>query len=156
MPEEEQYITKEKKEQLQEELVYLTTKRRKEVAEQLDYAKSLGDLSENAEYHQARQDQAMLEDRIREIEGMLKYAQVIDHKKSDVVEVGSTVEIRKSRERKTREFTIVGKEESDMATARISNLSPLAQAMLGKKKGEKFTFKTPAGEDVTYTIEKVK
>lgn len=156
MPEEDQFITKEKKKELEKELEHLTNVRRQEIAEQLEYAKSLGDLSENAEYHQARADQATAEERIMKIENMLKYAQIVVHKKSDIVHVGSSVLIRKKNERTNKEFHIVGAEESDMSKGNISHASPLGRAMLGKKKGEKFTFITPGGDEVTYTLVDVK
>jgi len=155
MPEEDLFITKEKKKDLEKELQYLTNIKRAEIARQLEHAKSLGDLSENAEYHQARADQATAEERIMKIDNMLKYAEVIVHKKSDIVQVGSKVVIRKKNERTDRNFSIVGAEESDMSKGYISHASPLGRAMLGKKKGEKFTFTTPGGEEVTYTLTEV-
>lgn len=155
MPEEDQYITKEKKKDLEEELKQLQTIKRKEIAEQLEYAKSLGDLSENAEYHQARSDQVTVEERISKIENMLKYAQIVTRRKSDTVKVGSKVTVKKKSERTEKEFYVVGAEESDMTKGYISHASPLGSAMLGKKEGEKFTFVTPKGEEATYTITKI-
>jgi len=156
MPEEDQFITKEKKAELEKELVHLVTVRRKEIAEQLEHAKSLGDLSENAEYHQARADQATAEERILKVENMLKYAQVVVHKKSDIVQIGSVAIVRKKSERTTKEYHIVGAEESDMSKGYISHASPLGSAMMGMKKGDKFTFTTPTGVEVSYTVVDVK
>lgn len=151
----EYYITKQKHEELTQELEYLRSTKRGEIAKALEYAKSLGDLSENAEYHEARQNQAELEARIRELEAILKNAKIVTHKKSDTVEIGSMVDVRKSRARTDQTFEIVGSEESDMLAGKISYTSPLGKALLGAKKGDKVTLETPAGE-VTYTVMKVK
>jgi transcription elongation factor GreA len=150
MPEKE-YLTKEKYEQLQEELHDLETVKRKEIAEHLEYARSLGDLSENAEYHDARTAQAEIESRIEQIHYYLKNAEIIKPHKSEVVEVGSTVTIKKEKETETSKYQIVGTEETDMATGKISHQSPLGHALLGKKVGEKFSFKTPKG-NVNYVV----
>ena len=112
----EEYLTKEKHKALTEELDFLITTRRKEVAEQLEYAKSLGDLSENAEYHEARDLQAAVEDRIIKLEAILKNAVIVSGKHAiDVVSVGSKVTIAKEGEEKEKGYTIVGAEESDIA-----------------------------------------
>lgn len=150
----EYYLTKEKHGDLSEELDYLKNTRRKEIAENLEYAKSLGDLSENAEYHEARQNQAETEARIRQLETILKYATIVSHKKSDTVEIGSNVAVRRGRSKTKLEYTIAGSEESNMAEGKISYTSPLGSALMGSKKGDKVTLETPGGE-VTYTIEKV-
>lgn len=151
-----EYLTKDKHRELTEELNFLKTTRRKEIAEQLEYAKSLGDLSENAEYHNAREQQALTEDRLNKIEYILKNAEIVSHKKSDVVEMGSTVVVRKEKERENKEFVIVGSEEVDMSQGKISHQSPLGRTILGKKKGEKFVFETPAGGKLKYKIISVK
>jgi transcription elongation factor GreA len=150
MPEKE-YLTKEKYEQLQAELHELETVKRKEIAEHLEYARSLGDLSENAEYHDARTDQAEIESRIEQIHYYLKNAEIIKPHKSEVVEVGSTVAVKKEKETETTTYQIVGTEETDMSARKISHQSPLGSAMLGKKVGEKFSFKTPKG-NVNYVV----
>ncbi|PIP87319.1 transcription elongation factor GreA [Candidatus Campbellbacteria bacterium CG22_combo_CG10-13_8_21_14_all_36_13] len=155
MPEEEHYLTEEKKKQFEEELKVLQTVKRKEIAEQLDYAKSLGDLSENAEYHQARAEQANTESRIAKLEHILKYSKTISHAKSDKVQVGSKVVIRKKGDTTDKEFNLVDSEESDMSVGNLSFTSPLGRAMFGKKKGEEFTFVTPSGSKATYTVKKV-
>ena len=148
---EKEYLTKEKHEQLQAELRELETIKRKEIAEHLEYARSLGDLSENAEYHDARTAQAEIESRIEQIHYYLKNAEIIKPHHSEIVEVGSTVTIKKEKESETSSYQIVGTEETDMATRKISHQSPLGSAMLGKKVGDKFSFKTPKGS-VNYIV----
>ncbi|MEN9881534.1 MAG: hypothetical protein RLZZ308_717 [Candidatus Parcubacteria bacterium] len=146
-----EYLTKEKKVELENELNHLKTVRRKEIADALEYAKSLGDLSENAEYHQAREDQAHCEDRIIHIEQILKNAVVTDTHQVGVVSVGATVVVQKKGDKTDRTFVIVGSEEANSLEGKISNESPLGSALLGKKKGDKVTVSAPKGE-VEYTI----
>lgn len=142
--EEKTYLTMEKKAELEAELSNLKGNERSKIIEALEYAKSLGDLSENAEYHQARDDQAKLEDRINQIENILKHSVIVSKHVSTVVEVGSTVEVEKQGgDKKT--FEIVGSEESDMTLGKISNRSPIGSALLGKKKGDTAEVNTPAG-----------
>ncbi len=152
---EKEYLTKEKFEEIKKELETLKTTRRKEVAEQLEYAKSLGDLSENAEYHDAREMQANLEDRIGRLEKLLKNAEVVSSHGNDSVTVGSKVEIRKKNAQNTQTYTIVGAEEADMSEGKISTNSPLGHAIMGKSKGENFTFNTPKGE-MTFEVVNIK
>jgi transcription elongation factor GreA len=147
-----EYITLEKKAELEAELKDLTTTKRKEIADALEYAKSLGDLSENAEYHQAREDQARLEDRIAEVEYILKNAEVAERHHAGVVEVGTVVKVKKSGSTKEIDYTLVGSEEADIAEGKISNESPLGGALMGKKAGDQVTIKTPKGEEVTYKL----
>lgn len=150
-----EYLTPEKKIALEEELNHLKTVRRKEIADALEYAKSLGDLSENAEYHQAREDQANCEDRITHVEQILKNAVIMtEHKAGGYVEVGTKVTVTKKGEKETREFLIVGSEEADLANGKISNESPLGKALLGRVKGDTVTFTTPKGE-MNYVIKAV-
>ena len=146
-----EYLTPEKKMLLEEELNQLKTVRRKEIADALEYAKSLGDLSENAEYHQAREDQANCEDRIIHVEQILKNAVIMDTHKAEVVSVGSTVTVMRKGSKEEKTFAIVGSEEADSISGKISNESPMGQAILGKKKGDKVTVHAPKGE-VEYTI----
>ncbi len=146
-----EYLTLEKKELLEDELKTLQTVRRKEIADALEYAKSLGDLSENAEYHQAREDQANCEDRITHIEQILKNAVIMEGHASGVVTVGATVTVLKKGEKAEKTFALVGSEEADSVSGKISNESPLGQALLGKKKGDKVTVHAPKGE-IEYTI----
>ena len=147
-----EYLTLEKKTLLEAELKNLMSVRRKEIADALEYAKSLGDLSENAEYHQAREDQANCEDRITHIEQILKNAVIMDdNHATGVVSVGSTVTVTKKGSKEEKTFAIVGSEEADSISGKISNESPLGEALLGKKKGDKVTVHAPKG-DVEYTI----
>lgn len=139
------YITEEKKKELSKELAYLKATKRKEIIESLEYAKSLGDLSENAEYHQAREEQGKLEDRIREIDTLLKDAQVVEKHHSNLVEIGTTVTIQKSGETAKKTFQIVGSQEADMTTGKLSNQSPIGQALSGRKKGDLVNVETPKG-----------
>lgn len=139
------YITKEQKADLETELKELSSVKRKEILETLDYAKSLGDLSENAEYHQAREAQGKNEDRIKEIEYILKHAEVSAGSRTGVIRVGSTVIVQKSETKEKKEFKIVGPEEADMAEGKLSYKSPLGAALFEHKKGEEVSFSTPAG-----------
>ena len=148
------YLTKEKYDELLTELDHLKKVRRKEVAESLEYAKSLGDLSENAEYHEARDLQATIEDRIAHIESIMKSAKIVSKHSTDVVAVGSIVTIKKEKsDEKT--YTIVGAEEADITQGKLSVISPLGQAVLGKKKGDSFDFQAPSGT-VGYKIVTIK
>lgn len=146
-----QYLTQQKYIELQEELHNLIHKKRKEVAEQLEYAKSMGDLSENAEYHEARDSQAKVEARISQIEDLLKHAEILKHKSGDTVEAGSTVQIQKTGEREKKTYVLVGSEEADMLAGKLSYDSPLGSALMGKKKGDSVKVDTPKGE-VEYKI----
>lgn len=146
-----EYLSKEKFKILTEELKDLKTVKRKKIAEELEFAKGLGDLSENAEYHEAREAQASLEDRILQLESILSNAEIVVTHHSDKVEVGSVVNVKKTGDKVEKKYSIVGSEEADTATGKISFKSPLGQALLGKKKGEEFKFKTPTGE-AKYTV----
>lgn len=145
------YVSRAKLKELQDELQTLKTVRRKEIAESLEYAKSLGDLSENAEYNEARDAQARLEDRIMELENILKHAVIVEEHQSNIVEVGTTAVVKKEGEKDTTEYHIVGSAEANFKENKISNESPIGRGLLGKKKGEVATVKTPRG-DVRYTI----
>ncbi|HEY4517295.1 MAG TPA: transcription elongation factor GreA [Candidatus Paceibacterota bacterium] len=151
MPEEQSFLTREKFSELQKELDYLKTTRRKEIAESLEYTRSLGDLSENAEYQEAREMQAATEERIGKLESIIKSAKIVSYQKSDIVSLGSTVVIQKEAEKETHQYQIVGSEEADMREKKISYLSPLGEALMGKKKGDSFTFVTPNGK-MQYSI----
>ena len=155
MSTETQYLTSEKHGELKKELEYLKTEKRKEVAEHLEYAKRLGDLSENAEYHQAREEQAEVEDRIRRLDDLLKNAVIAKAGGSDTVIIGSTVHLQKSGDNKSLICTIVGSEEADTATGKISNQSPLGSSLLGHQKGDTVKVNTPKGM-AQYKIELVK
>jgi len=146
-----EYLSKERFKELTAELEQLKTVKRKEVAKELEYAKSLGDLSENAEYQEAREAQATVEDRISVLENVLAHAEIVTAHHSNIVEVGSTVVVKKGTSSATKTYTLVGSEESDMKTGKISFKSPLGHALMGKKKGESFTFSTPSGA-AKYTV----
>jgi transcription elongation factor GreA len=150
-----EYITKENLAELEAELRELSGPRRREIISAIEYAKSLGDLSENAEYHNAREDQGKLEERIANIEHVLKHAVIIDRPLDGTISVGSTVVIQKEGETNTRTFSIVGSEETDMLSGKISYKSPIGEALFGKKKGDTVTVSTPKGE-VSYEITSVK
>ena len=145
------YITKEKRKALEEELADLRGPKRKEILDALQYAKSLGDLSENAEYHQTREDQGKLEARIAKVEQILQSSQTVAHGGGDKVEVGSSVVVQKDGSRDNISYIIVGSEEADMALGKISNHSPIGMALYGKKKGDDIVLKTPKGQ-VNYKI----
>ncbi len=144
--EDSNYLSKEKFDELTTELDHLKTVRRREIAEQLEYARSLGDLSENAEYEEARNLQAATEDRIRIIEETLSRARIIEHTKgSNSVSLGSFVTIQKQGDKEEHTYEIVGSAEANMQEHKISHLSPLGSALMEKKKGETFVFETPKG-----------
>ena len=140
-----QYLTSDKFAEIKRDLEILKTDKRKEVAEHLEYAKKLGDLSENAEYHQAREEQAEVENRIGRLEQLLKNAVIADSHGGEVVTIGSTVRVEKNGDNKSMVFTIVGSEEADTSNGKISNLSPLGSALLGRKQGDKVKVMTPKG-----------
>lgn len=148
---EQQYLTKEKHQMLSEELEYLRKTKRKEVAEQLEYAKSLGDLSENAEYHEARDAQGLVEDRIQKLESLLKSATIVSSHSKDMVTIGSVIKVVKVGDKNEQTYTIVGGEESDLASGKISTHSPFGEAVMGKKKGDTFSFNAPKGP-INYKI----
>ncbi len=154
MTDQETVLSQEKFDELAKELEHLKTVRRSEIAKNLEYARSLGDLSENAEYQEARELQAATEERIRKLEELVKRAHIAtDNKKKDVVGFGSKVTIAKEGA-DAHEYTIVGSEEADMRERKLSHVSPLGAALMGKKKGDTFTFETPNGKQ-TYTVQKV-
>lgn len=144
-------LTQENKEALEAELKELSGPKRREIISAVEYAKSLGDLSENAEYHAARDAQGKLEDRIQQIEYTLKYAEVVEKPSDGSIAVGSTVTIKKIGESNTRIFQIVGSEETDMLSGKISYKSPIGQALVTKKKGDIVSVSTPKG-DIEYEI----
>lgn len=152
---EKEYLTQEKYNELQLELHDLKTVKRREVADHLEHARSLGDLSENAEYHEAREEQGQTEARILQIENILKNAEIVRHTSGDTVEVGSKVTVKKDGDAKDIIFTLVGSEEADISIGKISHNSPLGAALFGKKKGESFEFQSPRGA-VKYKVIDVK
>lgn len=148
-------VSQEKFDEMVKELEHLKTVRRTEIAKNLEYARALGDLSENAEYQEARDLQAATEERIKKLEDLVKNTRIItDGKRKSEVSFGSKVSIKKEGSADVHEYTIVGSEEADMRVKKLSHVSPLGAALMGKKKGDVFTFETPGGKQ-TYTIEKV-
>lgn len=151
MPDKTTYLTDDGYKKLKEEVEYLKNVRRIEIANRIKEAKELGDLSENAEYADAREEQSFTEGRIMEIEDTLKNAEVISSLKSEPnrVDIGDVITVEK--EGAKQEYTIVGSNEADPGEGRISNESPLGQAFLGKHKGDECEVKTPKGA-VIYKI----
>jgi transcription elongation factor GreA len=148
------YVTPERLEELKIELENLKTTKRIEVAKRLKRAKELGDLSENSEYIEAREEQALVERRIYEVEGMIKNAVLITKPAKDTVtvQIGSTIEVEREGNKHT--FTIVGSSETKPEAGLISNESPLGKAFLGREAGEQVKVRIPKGE-ATYTIVKI-
>jgi len=141
-------MTKEGELLLREELKTLKSKDRNEVVKAIAEARELGDLKENAEYHAAKEQQGLIERRIREIETKLADAQVIDInsiEESEKAIFGTTVELKDLEENKTISFKIVGEDEADAKLGKISFLSPIARNLIGKSKGEEFKVETPGG-----------
>ena len=153
-----QYLSEEKHRELEKELDVLKTERRKEVAEHLEYAKKLGDLSENAEYHQAREEQAEVEERIRHLEEILKNSSLIKTGGTgghNTITIGTSFSVTKAGDNKSYIYTIVGSEEANLSHGKISNLSPLGSALLGRKQGDTVKVSTPKGL-VSYTVAEIK
>ncbi len=149
-----EYLSEEGLEKLKNELEELRTVKRREIAERLEHAKSLGDLSENAEYQETKEEQTIVEQRIAELEERVREAVVMAKPtRTDKVEIGSTVRVKTDREEAV--YMIVGSEESDPAAGKISNESPLGKAFLGKKVGEKVEVRIPAGVTV-YTVAEIR
>lgn len=151
MPE---YLSRDGLERLKRELEELKQVTRREIAKRLEAAKALGDLSENAEYQEAKEAQSLVEANIQELEERLREAVLIE-KPADAktVQIGSTIEVESRRGRET--FTIVGSEEADPIAGKISNESPMGYAFLGRPVGEAVEIKTPGGEE-TYRIRKIR
>ncbi len=149
-----QYITPQKKIDLIHELEELRKKKIPNIAKRIDEAKQLGDLSENAEYHQAKDDMAWTQSRLKEVDFIINNAEIIDESagNGDIVILGSTITIVTNG--KERTYTIVGAQEADPASGRISNESPLGEAFLGKKLGQIIDVDTPGGKQ-THKIQKI-
>lgn len=144
------HLTNEGKTELETELKELIAKR-SEIAEKIANARDYGDLSENAEYDAAREEQGILESRIVELEDILANADIIKPTKGSTIGVGSTVHLENG---KKVVYQVVGPVEADPLEGKISNESPIGAALMGKKVGEKVTITTPKGE-ITYSIEAV-
>lgn len=148
------YLTKEGNEKLKEELENLLNIERKKIAEKIKTAKEYGDLSENSEYSDAKEQQSFVEGRILELEHILKNSEIIDDKNlnCDTVGIGCTVHL--VAEKGDLKYRIVGSAEADPEKGYISNESPIGQALLGKKKGDEVEVMVPAGK-MKYKIKKV-
>lgn len=152
----EVFMTAEGKKQLEERLKDLKVNGRPDMAEKIRVAREFGDLSENAEYDIAKEEQAKMEAEILEIEAKLRDVQIIDEKvRGDRVDVGSRVEVKDLKTGEIYDYTIVGTHESNPMEGRISNESPIGRAVLGKRKGEEVIVKAPMG-DAKYKLIAIK
>lgn len=149
-------MTAEGKLKLEEELEQLKTVKRGEIIERIKIARSFGDLSENSEYESAKDEQAFVEGRISTLENMIRFSQIIDNNSvaNDEVSIGKTVTFIELPDGEEEEYTIVGSAESDPFSGKISNDSPIAQALIGSKVGDQVTIQTPGG-DMQVKITKV-
>jgi transcription elongation factor GreA len=149
-------LTPEGLEKLKAELEDLTTIKRREVAERIKDAREYGDISENSEYDDAKNEQAMLESRILTLEEKLRSATVVTAKdlKGDTVSVGTTVQIKDEQGKKT-DYFIVGSTEANPSERKLSNESPVGRALLGRGKGDKVSVQLPNGKTRELTIEKI-
>ncbi len=140
-------LTPEGYEKLKQEIEYLSTEKRREVADRIRVAREFGDIAENAEYDDAKNEQAMLEHKIAQLEERLLNARVIDKKEisKDVVSIGSKVRLRDVGAGKTFEYKIVGSAEANPAESKLSNESPVGKAIIGHKKGDVVEVAAPRG-----------
>ena len=152
--EKEYPMTKAGKEKLEKELEYLKTVKRKEVVERIQIARSFGDLSENSEYDAAKDEQAFVESRIQMLENMIRNAKIIeeDLESTDVVSLGRTVTFVELPDGEEESYTIVGSAEADPFEGKISNDSPIAKSLIGRRVGEEVTVHTPGGDMVVKII----
>ena len=157
MEEKEVILTQEGYDKIEKELEYLRTEKRSEIAERIKVALGFGDLSENSEYDEAKNAQAENEAKIAELENKVRYAKIIDESEIDTktVQIGNTVTLYDIEFDEEVEYTIVGSTEVNLAENKISNESPIAQSLLGEKKGAIVEVKAPAGI-IKYEIRKIK
>ena len=155
MIDEVSYITAEGKAELERELEELKTIRRPELALKLKEAVAMGDLKENADYHDTKEQMGMAEGRILHIESILRNAVIIEKTNGDFVNIGNTVTIREDGMDEDETYTIVGAAEANPTEGRISQKSPIGSALLGHKKGDKVRVETPNGE-IIFKIRKIK
>ncbi len=150
-------LTPEGLEKLKEELDLLAGERRREVAERIKEAREFGDISENSEYDDAKNEQAMLEQRIAQLEEKLRSAQVIEAKdvSTDVVGIGSIVHVKDEKTGKSQKFTIVGSAEANPAEMKLSNESPVGRALLGHKRNDVVSVPVPKGPARKLKITKI-
>jgi transcription elongation factor GreA len=147
------YLSREGEAELRRELAELVGNRRAEIAARIHDAKEHGDLTENAEYEEAKNEQAFVEGRIQTLEAMLKTAVIIENGSTDFVALGSRVEVDSIDGNET--FMIVGSAEARPTDGKISNESPVGRALLGRKPGEQVAVKLPNGTEITYTIKSI-
>jgi transcription elongation factor GreA len=147
------YLTPEGEKKLQAELAELTGPRREELSKRLRSAIQMGDLSENADYHKAKEDQGFLEGRIQEIEAILRMAVIIEKTNSDVVTVGSLVTVQEENF-SPETYSLVGAKEADPRNGKISNESPIGRALMDHKVGDVVVAETPGGQ-IKFKILKV-
>lgn len=143
----ETILTKAGLEKIEADLEFLKVVKRKEIAERIKEARSFGDISENAEYDEAKNAQAELELEIEKLENLIKFSTVVDENDipEDVIFVGHKVKVYNKEEKTTEEYTIVGSREADPFSSKISHESPLGKALMGKKKGETVAVHLPIG-----------
>ena len=153
----ETLITAEGLEKLKEEIAYLEGDKRREVADRIKEAREFGDISENAEYDDAKNEQAMLEQRIASLQDKLRRSSVIDEKHIDTeqVDVGATVHVKDQKSGKSQKFKLVGAAEADPAEHKLSNESPIGKALLGAKKNEIVTVEPPRGPKKKLKVTKI-
>jgi transcription elongation factor GreA len=153
----EALITPEGLERLKEELEHLQTVRRREVAERIKEAREFGDIAENAEYDDAKNEQAMIEQRISQLEERVRRSTVIDEKTVDteIVQVGVKVHVKDQKSGDSRKFQIVGSAEANPAEQKLSNESPIGSALVGHKKGDIVTIDVPRGPKKKLKITKI-
>jgi transcription elongation factor GreA len=151
-------LTPEGYKKLKAEIELLSTERRREVAERIRVARQFGDIAENAEYDDAKNDQMLLEHRIARLEEQLRNARVIEKKEitTDVVSVGARVRLRDVDAKQTVEYHIVGSAEANPSENKLSNESPVGKAIIGHKKGETVEVTTPRGARLKYKIMEIK
>jgi transcription elongation factor GreA len=150
-------LTPEGFEKLKSEVEFLRKDKRREVAERIKEAREFGDISENAEYEHAKNEQAMLEARIMQMEEKLRNAVIVDEtaREKDVVSIGSRVRVKDQKSGKSVAYQIVGSAEADPAENKLSNESPVGQALLGHKRGEIVTVSVPRGPNRKLKITKI-
>ncbi|PLX28516.1 transcription elongation factor GreA [Candidatus Parcubacteria bacterium] len=138
-----QYMSQDKLDELEKEYRDLKSEKIPTIAKRIDEARQLGDLSENAEYHSARDEMAWAQSRVKELQRLIDDAEVITNTGSKTVQIGSTIRVKSNKIEK--EYTIVGAQEADPLSGKISNESPLGSAFIGKNKGDKIQITLPAG-----------
>lgn len=150
-------LTPEGLQKLKDELAFLQTDKRREIAERIKEAREFGDISENSEYDDAKNEQMMLEAKIAQLEEKIRAAQVIDtgELSNDVVQIGSTVSVKDEKTGKSQKFTIVGSAEANPAEQKLSNESPVGRALMGHKRNEIVKVQVPKGPARSLKITKI-